>query len=412
MIKFEKFTLDNGLKVIVHQDTTTPIVAINIAYNVGAKDEDNHRTGFAHLFEHLMFSGSVNIPEYDSPLQLVGGSNNAFTSQDYTNYYLTLPVANIETGFWLESDRMLSLAFSEKGLEVQRKVVVEEFKENYLNQPYGDVYLLLSPLIYKHHPYQWMTIGKETSHIEQATLEEVKAFFAKFYHPANAILTVSGDVSLQQIKDLCEKWFAPIPAGVAYVRNLPIEPPQKEARYLEVEREVPQSRIYKAYRMVGRDHKNYYIYDLLSDILGNGESSRLHQKLVKELQLFTNAGAFVMGTIEDGIFIITATLKESTSMEDAEKAIITELQQIAAHTIASTELQKVKNKAETHVVLNSMKGLDIAQGLTYFELLGDANKLNEFSQAIEAVTVAELQSIAQNLFQPTNCSTLYYKAKK
>src|SRR5690554_812885 len=230
MVKYNRFILKNGLRVLVHEDPSTPMAVMNILYDVGARDEDEDQTGFAHLFEHLMFGGSVNIPQYDKPLQLVGGENNAFTSNDITNYYITLPAVNLETAFWLESDRMLGLAFNEKSLEVQRNVVCEEFKQRYLNQPYGDAWLRLRPLAYQVHPYRWATIGRALEHIEQARMEDVKAFFAKHYTPENAILAVAGHVRTDDVKQLAEKWFGPISSGERYVRRLPVEPEQLEPR--------------------------------------------------------------------------------------------------------------------------------------------------------------------------------------
>ncbi|MGZ4038866.1 MAG: M16 family metallopeptidase, partial [Bacteroidia bacterium] len=287
MIHFEKFKLKNNLTVIVHEDKSTPLACINILYDVGARDEDENKTGFAHLFEHLMFGGSINIPNYDEPLQLVGGENNAFTTNDITNYYCTVPAENIETAFWLESDRMLSLAFTDKSLEVQRNVVIEEFKQRYLNQPYGDVWLLLRPLAYKTHPYRWATIGKEISHIETATMSDVRAFFKEHYNPGNAILVVAGNVDPAQVKQLAQKWFEPIEAGAKPRRRLPKEPKQTEARHLTVERDVPVDSIYKAYHMCSRNDKNYHTVDLISDILSRGNSSRLYNALIKEKQLFS-----------------------------------------------------------------------------------------------------------------------------
>src|SRR3954465_12587241 len=304
MVKFNRFTLDNGLRVIVHEDSSTPLACINILYNVGARDENPEQTGFAHLFEHLMFGGSINIDSYDEPLQLVGGENNAFTTNDINNYYLTLPSENLETGFWLESDRMLSLAFSDKSLEVQRSVVIEEFKQRYLNQPYGDVWLLLRPMVYKVHPYKWDTIGKEISHIENAKMDDVKNFFKRFYCPNNAIMVVAGNIDLEEVKQLSEKWFGPIPKGPENKRNLPVEPAQTEARSLTVERDVPVDAIYKTYHMCSRYDKEYYAVDLISDILSRGNSSRLHNALIKEKQLFGDIHAYVMGDFDKGLFVV------------------------------------------------------------------------------------------------------------
>lgn len=408
MIKFKKHTLKNGLRVLLHQDSSTPIVTINTVYDVGAKDEDENRTGFAHLFEHLMFGGSVNIPEFDGPLQNVGGQNNAFTSNDITNYYITLPKENIETGLWLESDRMLSLAFTPESLEVQRSVVIEEFKQRYLNQPYGDVWLLLRPLIYKTHPYKWATIGKEISHIEKATMEEVKGFFFKHYTPQNAILSIAGDIDYEETIKLVEKWYSEIPAGNKYERNLPKEEPQTEARELTVERNVPQNAIYKAWHICERMHPDYYTFDLISDILGRGKSSRLYQKLVKEKELFTEIGAYQMGSMEPGLFIISGKVKKGVSMEIANQEIEKCLEELKENLISEEELTKVKNKVESTNEFGLMSGLNKAMRIGYFELLSDANLANTEMENYAKITSEDLKKLAQNSLISSNCSTLYY----
>lgn len=411
MIKFEKFTLNNGLKVIVHQDNTTPIVAFNLLYNVGARDEDENKTGFAHLFEHLMFGGSVNIPNFDEPLQFVGGDNNAFTSNDITNYYITLPKNNLETAFWLDSDRMLSLAFTEKSLEVQRQVVIEEFKQNYLNQPYGDVWLLLRPLAYQNHPYKWATIGKEISHIENATMQDVKDFFYKHYLPNNAILSVAGDVDVAEIKKLAEKWFGNIPSGNAPKRDLPIEPKQKEERRLSVERDVPANAIYKAYHMCKKTDDDFYATDLLSDLLSLGNSSRLYQALVKEQKLFSEISAYVMGSFDDGLFIINGNLQDNISFEIAEKAIEQELTKIKETLVQAKELEKVKNKIISTLLFSETSVLNKAMNLAISELLGDANDVNTEEEKYMKVTPEDIKQIANKILVPTNCSTLIYAKK-
>jgi zinc protease len=411
MIKFEKFKLQNGLTVIVHQDNSTPMACLNILYDVGARDEDESKTGFAHLFEHLMFGGSVNIPNYDEPLQLVGGENNAFTTNDITNYYCTVPAENLETAFWLESDRMLSLAFSEKSLEVQRNVVIEEFKQRYLNQPYGDVWLLLRPLAYKVHPYKWATIGKEIKHIEDATMDDVKGFFKKHYHPSNAIMVVAGKVELQQVKDLCEKWFSQIPQGQKPKRNLTPEPAQTETRRLTVERDVPVSSIYKAYHMCSRYDKEYHTIDLISDILSRGNSSRMYKSLIKEKQLFSDINAYVMGDFDKGLFVISGKITEGVRPEDAEKGIQEEIDKIRNELVPEKELQKCKNKVESSLTFSETDVLTKATNLAISELLGDADLINKESENYQKVTVQLIQEQARKILDENNCSTLYYLAK-
>ena len=410
MIDFEKFRLKNGLKVIVHKDTSTPIVAINILYNVGARDEDPDKTGFAHLFEHLMFGGSINIPKYDTPLENAGGENNAFTNNDITNYYLTIPRQNLELGFWLESDRMLNLAFSEKSLDVQRNVVVEEFRQSYLNQPYGDVWLLLRPMAYKVHPYMWSTIGKEISHIENASMKDVKAFYQKYYNPNNAIFTVAGNVETDEIKRLAEKWFGPIASGPEISRSLPVEPEQDEARSLKVSRDVPFDGIYKAYHMCSRNDDKYHTMDLISDILSNGDSSRLFTRLVKEQKLFSDIQAYISGDIDNGLFIFTGKLIKGVSMEQAENALNNEIQGIKEQMVSTEELDKVKNKIESTLEFSEMSVLNKAMNLSYSELLGDTNLVNLEKEKYAAVTKQGIKETAEKVFRNNNCSTLYYFA--
>ncbi len=410
MIKFEKFKLYNGLTVIVHEDHSTPMVALNILYKVGARDEDENKTGFAHLFEHLMFGGSINIPNYDDPLQRAGAENNAFTNNDFTNYYLTIPSQNLETAFWLESDRMLSLAFSEKSLEVQRQVVIEEFRQRYLNQPYGDIWLLLRPLAYQVHPYKWSTIGKEISHIENATLEDVKSFFKKHYAPNNAILSIAGNCNLQQAKELCDKWFAPIPNAEIADRNLPTEPKQTASRSLKVEKDVPFDQIYKAWHCCQRDDKSFYATDLLSDVLSRGKSSRLYQQLVKEKNLFTDIGAYMLGELDKSLFVVEGKLVKGVKMEDAEKGIEEVLNQIKIE-VKKDELDKVKNKIESGLVFAEINIANKALNLAYFEMLGDANIANQQTDLYNAVTADDVINIAKEIITDQNCSTLYYCSK-
>jgi zinc protease len=412
MIHYNKFTLANGLRVIVHEDHTTPMAVVNVMYDVGARDEDPAKTGFAHLFEHLMFGGSINIPDYDEPLQMAGGENNAFTTSDLTNYYITLPAENIETAFWLESDRMLSLAFDEKSLDVQRKVVSEEFKEHYINKPYGDVWHKMRDLAYTTHPYKWMTIGKELSHIEDARLEDVKAFFFKYYRPVNAILVVGGHVTLDQVKALAEKWFGDIPAGEKIPRKLPVEPKQTAAHKLEVKANVPLDALYKCYHMPGRVEKQYYAVDLISDILGGGASSRLNQVLVKEKKLFSNIDCYHFGTLDAGLLTIEGKLVKGVKMKDAEKAVQIEIDKVLQEIIPERELQKVKNRVESMLAFEDMELLNRANNLAFYELMGDAELMNKEFSNYEAITTADLHREAQQLFDEKNSNTIYYYADK
>jgi len=412
MIKFDRFTLDNGLKVIVHKDDSTTIVAVNILYNVGARDENPNKTGFAHLFEHLMFEGSINIPSYDNPLQLAGGENNAFTTNDITNYYITLPKENIETAFWLESDRMLGLDFSKEKLNVQKNVVVEEFNQRYLNQPYGDVFLLLRPLAYQNHPYQWATIGKNISHIKEANLQDVTDFFNKHYAPNNAILSISGNVETEEIKALSEKWFGPIERKEIIKRDLPKEPIQNKARNLTVEQDVPFDAIYKAFHMSSKQNKNYYTSDLISDLLSNGKSSRLYQSLVKKQKLFSEINAYITGDIDEGLFIVSGKLIKNIKMQDAENAIEIEINKLITEEINEVELEKVKNKFESVYQFGQISTLNKATDLAYYELLGDANKINQEIENYRNVTIEDVKTLAKQMFTKNNSSTLYYLSKK
>lgn len=411
MVKFNRFTLSNGLRVIVHEDNTTPMAVVNILYDVGSRDEDPDRTGFAHLFEHLMFGGSINIPSYDEPLQRVGGENNAFTSNDITNYYITLPAANIETAFWLESDRMLSLAFSEKSLEVQRNVVIEEFKQRYLNQPYGDVWLRLRPMVYKTHSYRWDTIGKNIEHIAEASMEDVKGFFKKHYNPQNAIMVVGGNIKTDDVKQLAEKWFGPIPAGEKYNRNLQQEPEQHEERRDSVTAKVPLNDVYIALQMPGRRDPAFHAVELISDILSRGKSSRLYKTLVKEKQLFSEVHAFLTGNLDKGMFVLEGKPLTGVSVEEAEAAIWAEVEKLKTEQVPTEELDKVKNKIESTMVFSEMSLLDKAMNLAYFELLSDAEDLNSETDKFLAVTAEQIKEQANKLFRKDNSSTLIYYAE-
>ncbi len=411
MIQFEQFELENGLRVVVHEDHSTPMAIVNVLYDVGARDEEPSKTGFAHLFEHLMFGGSVNIPSYDEPLQLAGGENNAFTTNDFTDYYCQLPAENIETAFWLESDRMLSLAFGEKSLDVQRKVVSEEFKEHYINKPYGDVWHKLRRLAFKKHPYRWMTIGDSLDHIEQASLEDVKRFFFKHYTPANAILTVSGHVTPGQVKQLAEKWFGEIPSGEKYIRSVEQEPSQTEARRLEVKAKVPLDAFYKCWHIYFRLDRRYYIVDLLTEILSGGGSSRLFQTLVKEKKLFSNIECYHFGTVDAGLLTIEGKLVKGVTMQAAEAAVEEELQKIKDQLVDEKELQKVKNKTESLIAFEDMSLMNRTNSLGFYTLLGNTNMINDELERYQNVTTAAIREEANIIFREENSNTMYYYAE-
>lgn len=411
MIQFERFTLQNGLKVLVHTDNSTPMAVVNVLYNIGAKDEQPNKTGFAHLFEHLMFGGSVHIPDYDEPLQRAGGENNAYTTNDLTNYYCQLPAENIETAFWLESDRMLSLAFSEKSLEVQRKVVCEEFKEHYINKPYGDAWHEMRKLAYTTHPYQWMTIGASLEHVEQATMEDVKAFFFKYYRPNNAILVVTGNVQVDQVKVLAEKWFGPIPAGETYHRNLPQEPVQLSNRFKKLEKEVPLDMLMMTWHMGGRMDSNYHAADLLTEILGGGASSRLFEQLVKVQQIFSSIECYHFGTMDPGLLVIEGKLVKGKTLEMAEQAVLAEIEKITQYILSENEVQKVINKTESMISFEDMGIMNRAHSLAFYELLGDGELMNQELEKYQQVTAAQIQAVAKNIFREGNRNTMYYQAK-
>lgn len=412
MINFKSFTLANGLHVVVHEDSSSKVAAVNIMYNVGSRDEDENKTGFAHLFEHLMFGGSIHIPFYDNVLQKVGGDNNAYTTTDVTNYYCTLPTVNLETAFWLESDRMLRLSFDPKVLEVQRKVVIEEFKERYLNRPYGDVWLKLHALAYTKHPYQWPTIGKEISHIEKATMEDVKKFFYKFYIPNNAVLVVAGNVNLEEVKQFSKKWFEPIPAGPTYQRNLPQEPKQQLAKSLTLEADAPLNAIYKAYHMPARLSSDYYAVVLLNDMLGGNKSSRFYEQLVKKKPYFNRISTYVTASFDPGLLVVSGRLNDNITFEAGEAALQEIMNELQTKEVPTQELEKVKNQREAHLVFSEVDLLYRAQELAMATLLGDPNLVNHEVEKISAVTTKDIKNIAQKVLRPTNASTIYYKCKK
>ena len=412
MVEFRSYRLDNGLRLIVHEDRSTPLVAMNVLYDAGSRDEDPSLTGMAHLVEHLMFGGTGNIPEYDLPLQLAGGENNAFTNNDITNYYLTLPSGNIETAFWLESDRMLAPDFTGRKLDVQKSVVIEEFKQRYLNQPYGDAMLLLRPLAYTTHPYRWPTIGIDPSHIERIRLEDVQHFFSRHYNPGKAILTLTGNITPERAYDLTKLWFGSVPPGEPHARSLPSEPVQTEERRMTVERNLPASAIYKAWHMGSRSGPDFHTMDMITDLLAGGESGRLYNRLVRDLNLFSEINAYITSDLDPGLVIVTGKIMKGVNVEKAEKAVIQVIDELKDTVPTDTEIDKVKNRYESSSVLSNTSILNKALNLSVYELLGDASRINREVENYRAVSRPMIRDAAIRYLNPENCSTLYYIASK
>lgn len=416
MIDFQRFILNNGLRVIVHEDNSTPLVAVNLLYDVGSRDENPTRTGFAHLFEHLMFAGSANVPDFDQPIQHAGGENNAFTNNDMTNFYASVPAENLETLLWIESDRMLALSINARTFKVQRKVVVEEFNETTLNEPYGDMWHLMSDMVYKVHPYRWPVIGLEPKHIEEANLTEVKDFYKKFYVPNNAILVVAGNLEkcggTEGVVQRIENWFGNILKGAVPPRELPLEPRQTVQIRKVVESNVPLEALYIAFRSPARRDDDYYAVDLLTDVLSNGSSSRFYRRLLKEQRLFSEIDCFQIGNIDPSVIIIEGKPSEGTSIEKAEAAIWDELELLKNDLIAENELQKLKNKIESQQAFGDAGALNKAMNLAYYELLGDANLINTEINNYNKVSAQDIQRVAKEIFTKENSAVLFYKPKK
>ena len=407
-----RYTLPNGLRIVHHEDPTTQMVAVNVLYNVGARHEDPERTGYAHLLEHLMFEGSVHIPNYDTHVQLAGGENNAWTNNDLTNYYIALPCSNVETAFWLESDRMLGLALTEESVEVQKGVVIEEFKQRHLNRPYGDVQHLIRSLAYKVHPYRWPTIGLCVEHIEQATLESVMDFYHRHYTPSNAILSVVGGISFDEVIRLAEKWFGPLPKSPIAQRTLPQEAPQQRIRRKSVYRNVPADMLVIAFHMADRKSMEYHVCDLITDLLSAGQSSRLIRHLVHTQHLFTSIDAYIQGSIDNGLLYIMGRLAEGISLEQAEQAVWTELEALKRNTIDPEELNKVRNRSESERTFNNINYLNRAVNMAQLELIGQDHELADELARYCSVSTKEVQNTARKVFTKKNCCVLYYKAKK
>lgn len=410
MIAFSRFSLENGLRVLVHEDTSTPLVAMNILYDVGSRDEDPAMTGLAHLFEHLMFGGSINIPEYDPPLQMVGGENNAFTNNDITNYFLTLPSENVETGFWLESDRMLGLDFSQKNLDTQRNVVIEEFNQRYLNHPYGDAILKLRPLAYKVHPYRWPAIGMDISHVACMNLDHIRDFFFSHYAPNNAILSIAGNITQKRALDLASKWFGTVPERKIRSRNLPEEPIQEEERLITIEKDVPQDALYKVWHIGPRKSDDFYTLDLITDLLAGGESGRLHTKLVRDRKLFSEINAYITSDIDPGLVILQGKLMKGIDLSTADNSVNETIASLYESGNIDEEMEKVRNKFESSTVFSNTSILNKAASLAYFELLGDPEQINLEIEAYRRVNRTMVAEATGKYFRQSNCSTLFYKS--
>lgn len=414
MITYRKHILRNGLTVVANRDRTSKLAAVNLLYKVGARNENPERTGFAHLFEHLMFRGTRRIPNFDRPVQMACGDNNAFTNNDYTDYYITLPASNIETAFWLESDRMTGLDITDPKLAAEKRVVIEEFRQRYLNQPYGDQTMLLRALAYRKHPYRWATIGLMPEHIEQATLADVQAFYRRWYRPSNAILSVSGDIPEEETISLAEKWFGAIgnPAPEVSPAPLPLEPVQHEARRMEVVRSVPATALSLAFHIGGRTSPGFFAGDLVSDLLAGGDSGRLYQRLVKERRLFASVNAYVTGDIDPGLFVFTGQLLPSTTCEQAEAALWEEIDRLKSEPAPARETEKVKNKFEANTLFGELNVMNKALNLGFYEMLGDLSLIDREVGIYRAVGVDEIMAFSRDTFRPENSSTLLYKAKQ
>lgn len=410
MIDFYRAKLENGLTLIHHEDKTTPFVLTNILYKVGAKHESPSRTGFAHLFEHLMFGGTKLFEDFDIPLQEAGASNNAFTNNDVTNYYEWLPAHNAELAFCMEADRMVNLKINKKSLDVQKSVVIEEFKEQYINKPYGDVWHIIREMVYEKHPYRWPTIGLIPDHIKEAKLEDVKEFYENFYTPSNAILVVAGNINRETCLEYTEKWFSPVTKKMHFVPEIPTEPEQNKQKRKTVHRDVKQNRLYVVFKMPGKDDPLFTVADLLSDILSLGESSILYKKFVIENKVAFDTDAFISGSVDTGLFVFTIRFKDNVNPEDSESVLFEIIKNVMDY-ITPKALEKVKNKNLTSIYFSENELMNRGIGLAMGEALGDAGKINEEEAKYLGVTMDDLRSFAQKYLTPEKSNILYYLKK-
>ncbi|MBO5688183.1 MAG: insulinase family protein [Alistipes sp.] len=412
MITYDKIQLKNGLTVIANRDRSSRMAAVNLLYKVGARNESPARTGLAHLFEHLMFRGTLQVPDFDTPVQMACGENNAFTNNDYTDFYITLPTANIETALWLESDRMTGLNLSAEAIEIEKRVVVEEFRQRYLNQPYGDQNMLLRDMVYTAHPYRWATIGLTPEHIEEATAEEIRDFYQRFYHPSNAILSVSADIEAQEVFELAEKWFGDIEDKPHAIPSIAPEPEQTAARRKEVERDVPATTITIAFQMGERLSRDFFLGDMTSDLLAGGDSARLYERLIKRKRLFASTNAYISGDLDRGMFVFTGQLLPTTSEADAEAAIWKEIADLKAGNISEYEIEKVKNKFEANTLFGELNVMNKAMNMGYYEMIGDLPLINREVEIYRSLSAADVADFSSRIFRPENSSTLIYRAAK
>ncbi|MFI3315614.1 MAG: pitrilysin family protein [Rikenellaceae bacterium] len=411
MIDYEKRVLKNGLTVLLHYDNSTPLVAVNTIYKVGAKDENPNKTGFAHLFEHLMFGGTKEIKDYDIPIQMCSGENNAFTNNDYTNYYIVMPKDNLEVALYLEADRMVNLDINSRSLSVQQKVVEEEYKERYVNRPYGDIWSIIRPMVYKKHPYRWSTIGADIAHVRDASLEDVKSFYDRYYTPQNAILAIAGDIDMNSTWEMVERVYGNISKGEIIEKERHLEPIQTKQQIVEVERDVPSSIVYIIFHMGNRTSREFAICDVISDILSGGSSSRMYQSLIKQQRLFSAINAYISGDVEEGMFVVTGTLLPETTIEMGENALWQELEKIKTEAVGDYELEKVKNKFEVNTIFGELNVMNKAMNLCYYEMLGDISLINKEIATFHSIKKEELSQTATKLFTKENSSILRYKSK-
>lgn len=403
--------MNNGLRVVVGRDHSSKLAAVNMLYCVGARNEDPEQTGFAHLFEHLMFKGTEQVPSFDSVVQGASGENNAFTNNDYTDFYITLPKVNIELALAVEADRMRGLRLTDEVLQMEKRVVIEEYKQRYLNQPYGDLMMLVRDMCYKAHPYRWATIGRSPQHIESATMEQVREFYDRFYRPSNCILSVSADIEEEEMFDLCEEYFGGIEVTPEPERvTLPVEPEQSAARRVEVERDVPATYVVIAFHVGGRRSAEFFVADLVSDLLAGGDSGRLYQHLVKQRGLFSSVNAYITGDVDPGLFLFTAQLLPEVTEAEAEAAIWEEIEALKSEQADSYELEKVKNKFEANTLFGEINVMNKAMNMGFYKMIGDLPLINREVDIYRSLGDEQIRDFAKKTFTRERSNTLIYRA--